>query len=603
MSASRARLPALGFLVLAAAVLPAALSDKARSPHQGGACSSGDSATCAAEAAAGRATTVQAETYLVQYQAELRQRASASPIAAPGDVDGTVVAEGIRQTFTDLLKVGNAIRAAFDAIRSAVPFFGDGKIAAGLAAFADGLLEAVIYILPSDVTGSSRFADFRQNWAQVTETIPGIVEGARAGIDLYKEEGDVSGLLKVCLDVVQSYAPFVLQLIPGEASVEVAKFLGAVEDAIEEYSEAVEIYVAGNISDAVTHIYAGVRMVISELVPEEWQSNEKILAAVAVLDTAIGNLTSIVLRLHARSVEAGACWKAHSPRERARPDRCPESHVYDGLHWCFPQGTVPPVQIKNANGICMRSRRGLGGLGYDQVEMAVCDRSDLKQQWFLDGQGGHLRSSGGKCLYVSERDAVGGDVLLRTCKDGKIGQDWEYSESDGSIRVKGGLCLDAAKYDDKAGRLQIYTCDAAKESQQWAVSSNDEQESSPALLDASAGRKKKAIFVMASCDETGAFTDQVGPWCYKGCPVGSEAAGGRCRTTCQGEYPASAPLMCGKSYKSLAAAFQVIAAGTFTMGKTTKAMKSSLGLAGGLSQTIDAMIELGIGAAHPKCDW
>lgn len=199
-------------------------------------------------------------------------------------------------------------------------------------------------------------------------------------------------------------------------------------------------------------------------------------------------------------------------------------------------------------------------------------------------------------------------MLMRPCKHGSKNQEWAYDEIEGLISIKGGnVCLDAAQYSTDGGEVQTLSCNASIENQLWGMSAEnadaDASDASPAsaLLDASISRKKPSAAVPATCDMNRDFTEQRGAWCYKDCPFGEEAAGTRCKTACMGEFPAKSPLMCGRSGTLLAAAFQEMAARTLMAGVSIGTLVPSVGLAAGLQGTLNSLIEMGLGFAHPQC--
>jgi hypothetical protein len=119
------------------------------------------------------------------------------------------------------------------------------------------------------------------------------------------------------------------------------------------------------------------------------------------------------------------------------------------------------------------------------------------------------------------------------------------------------------------------------------------------LLEIAVQRKQPKGAVPARCQKGSDFHEKRGAWCYKDCPVGSEAAGVRCKSSCIGAYPISSPLMCGRSPKTIQSAIAEM---------VTRTLKSGLDLiingAGGakaLGGTISSLVNAGKGFAHPKC--
>jgi len=117
--------------------------------------------------------------------------------------------------------------------------------------------------------------------------------------------------------------------------------------------------------------------------------------------------------------------------------------------------------------------------------------------------------------------------------------------------------------------------------------------------DAVAGKATHGA-VPALCHEGSDFHEKRGPWCYKDCPSGSEAAGARCKSMCTGAYPVTSPLMCGKSEGTIASAIAGMTAGTLKAGINIAMVIHESGVLG-LGATVIPLVEAGKGFAHPKC--
>lgn len=539
---------------------------------------------------------MQPETYLVQLQAGLKQRASASTSGLYSATAGSEIAAYIRGQLADLLNAANAIKTGFQAVRIAVPMFSNGNIIDGLGTLTSGVMDAVMLLLPSNLTESEAFLNFQQILGNVQDMRPDLVATVTGGINAYKEGGDISVLLQACRSVFEQFGPLLMQFLPSGATVELARYFGAVEDALEAVEDGLEALAEGNTSEAILQVYSGLKTALTELVPDQWHSSEEFAKAVDILDISVGSLTGVVLQVQQQLLQSSACWKGYLDRERSRPTQCPANHWFDGLHWCFPKGSSPPSQIKNVNGFCMTSRSGWVRIG--TVQMSTCDRTSSQQQWFLDNTTGHIKNIKGHCLAAASTRAEGSRVRLRACREGKPEQQWVSSKEEGSIKLKAGVCLYAANYARQGGSLETYPCDSASKHQQWTMSSAEPT----SLLDASVTWKKPAKASIASCDKRSAFNEQRGPWCYKACPAGTDAKGTRCRTKCTGDFPADAALLCGKSYKKLGLAIQDVTARVLKTGNfMAKKFWGSLGEPGSLTHTIDSLTELGLGFMHPTC--
>jgi len=444
--------------------------------------------------------------------------------------------------------------------------------------------------MPSDITESQQFAKLRTSWSTVSDALPGITATVSAGVSAFKEDGDVFALLRSTLTVFQEFGPSAIQHLADPAKVEVAKYLGALEDALGGFEEAMEVYSTGNATGSILEVYTGLRIAVGQLLPEELTSDENFTVIVSIIDSTMGDLSAIVLRVKQQLLQARVCWKVYTNREKARPEICPSNHWFDGQHWCYPEGSKAHVQIKSRNGICARSKRGWFG---SYVEMSECDVADLHQQWLFDNISGHVTTMHGRCL---EAGVEGSKVRVVACKSSNSKQEWEFVESEGSIRTKGGLCLHASEYTRVGAKVLSQVCDIASENQQWLMFTGQ-----TSLLDVTLARKTNTLALAATCNERTEFKEQVGSWCYKGCPAGTELAGTRCATMCSGEFPVSAPLICATSFRTLALALQAVASQTLTMHINARYIRSSTGLASGLHHTIDALVEMGLSLVYPPC--
>lgn len=177
-----------------------------------------------------------------------------------------------------------------------------------------------------------------QAWGELVQALPATVESLATGIRAFNEEGDISAFVRVCSAVIKELASLITLAVPEEVGVEVAKYMGALEDAVEGFDEAMEAFAAGNTTAAVSAVYSGIRSAASGLLPEGVQQDETFQAVAGALDTVFQDLSKTVLEYRKHLLESKVCWKGWAGRERKRPNQCPDHMFYDGKHWCRVRG-------------------------------------------------------------------------------------------------------------------------------------------------------------------------------------------------------------------------------------------------------------------------
>jgi len=149
---------------------------------------------------------------------------------------------------------------------------------------------------------------------------------------------------------------------------------------------------------------------------------------------------------------------------------------------------------------------------------------------------------------------------------------------------------------------------------QWRIksawSSQIFEEKSPegvSLLEQTVKQKGRPAGAMpARCDEASSFFEKRGAWCYEQCPEGYIASGSRCKALCSAAYPGDSDLMCGRQPGAVEAAIAKMVAETvrqvITISGLVAAMNSSgIFVAGGLTGTMQALIDMGKPFVHPIC--
>merc|ERR1712039_346782 len=149
-------------------------------------------------------------------------------------------------------------------------------------------------------------------------------------------------------------------------------------------------------------------------------------------------------------------------------------------------------------------------------------------------------------------------------------------------------------------RPKVCEPDYAWDGEQWCFFRDGE---TAALVETSLAKKRPKAALPALCASN---LEKRGSWCYDSCPVGYERIGSRCKSLCGESFPAESPLMCGRNQGELSAAIGQMVVGTVTQAITLSYLVVTLtenGLANAtvLSETMQALIDMGKPFAHPTC--
>jgi len=109
--------------------------------------------------------------------------------------------------------------------------------------------------------------------------------------------------------------------------------------------------------------------------------------------------------------------------------------------------------------------------------------------------------------------------------------------------------------------------------------------------------------IAPECEKDGDFPHQLGAWCFKPCPSGTELSENEhlCEPACVGQYPYSdpfAPLLCGKTQAAVQRAVKHM---------ISQSLQGALGMfTGGFSMatlpsTLTSLASVGKGFIHPQC--
>jgi len=245
------------------------------------------------------------------------------------------VASQIRAYLAQPSNVGAALAAGITAVRTVLPFFTEEhpRLAKGLLVLGTKLFDAVSMIIPPDVKVSAQFTELQVAWDESLESLPSD-ETLAQDVKEFQQNGDVGAFVRVCNTVLKNMGAVVTYFLPEPVDAEVAKFIGALEDAVQGFDEGMVEFTSGNTTSAVRTIYQGVRIAASLLLPAELQEDASFGAVAGALDVVFGNLSSIVLQYQQQLLKSKTCWKSLAPREHRRPDTCPTGTSYDGKAWC-----------------------------------------------------------------------------------------------------------------------------------------------------------------------------------------------------------------------------------------------------------------------------
>jgi hypothetical protein len=127
---------------------------------------------------------------------------------------------------------------------------------------------------------------------------------------------------------------------------------------------------------------------------------------------------------------------------------------------------------------------------------------------------------------------------------------------------------------------------------------------SPSLLSTgldSAARWKHQVngTIPARCDPSSKYLEKIGGWCYAECPLGYEADGGRCWTSCSGGVSAEWPLMCGRDMGVLMTAAVEMASAVLHAAFTAATLVEKIKLMGVNVETVAATVDMLIKLSKP----
>jgi len=395
--AEAARLAAALALV-SIAVLRTAVASEDR-PQAATMCASEDGASWCSSAESRAASFVQVSQDRARVSTELHRRAHKAA-SDSGAAASTQVSESIRGFLAVPANVGAALAAGVMAVRTSLPFFTGERpqLAKGFTHLGTKLFDAVSMIIPEETKQSKEFEDLEQAWDEMVQALPATMESLATGITTFNAEGDISAFVGVCTSVIKELATLITSAVPGEVSTEVAKYMGALEDALDGFDEAMEAFAAGNTTAAAAAVYSGIRSAASGLLPEGLRDDETFKAVAGALDIVFEDLSRSVLTFQQHLLQSAVCWKDWVGRDRKRPDQCPSHTHYDGKHWCIHGSTGSPSLLDTS--VTWKRPRGA-------VAPSCVDDSDfslLRGSWCYKDCSYGSEPSGTRCKSVCMGD-------------------------------------------------------------------------------------------------------------------------------------------------------------------------------------------------------
>lgn len=295
--------------------------------------------------------------------------------AVSNSVDGMEIADHMRSFLAVPANVGASLAAGVMAVRGALPFFTSEppQIAKGLTTLGTKVFDAVAMIVPQDTKQTQDFIDLEAAWDDFLQSLPSAAEDLVAGIRAFKEEADISALVRVCNTVIKELGALLTRRLPETVSAEIAKFVAALEDAVEGFDEAMAAFAAGNTTSAVEAVYAGIRSAAASLLPTDVQGEETFIVVVGALDSVFNDLSSTVLLYQQNLLQSSVCWRGVMGRERRRPDQCHPDTRFDGRNWC---SAATPPSLLEASAARKKRRTGAAPVCSEDT-----DFSEQKGSW------------------------------------------------------------------------------------------------------------------------------------------------------------------------------------------------------------------------------
>eukprot|EP00927_Polykrikos_kofoidii_P030890 TRINITY_DN26571_c0_g1_i1.p1 TRINITY_DN26571_c0_g1~~TRINITY_DN26571_c0_g1_i1.p1 ORF type:complete len:591 (+),score=70.19 TRINITY_DN26571_c0_g1_i1:105-1877(+) len=270
---------------------------------------------------------------------------SALIVADIENADALILAH-IRSLSTNPYKVAGVIREGIQAVLRATLHFVavPPRIYEGIVQLCEDLLVCVSSLLPPEQIESATFRRFRKAIQGLRETAESIISDIQRFID----EGSPPPLIRAIGGIIGQAAAIAVSFLPPQTSVEVSKYLNAVQEALETMGTSWDEFAKGNTVKGIEAVYWGLRSITDGLMPDSVKADGIYKAVIGTLDNIIGNLSKTVLSYERHIMESSVCWRFEKSRERERPTVCPTRYVWDGSAYCYPLLSLSLDEVTSA---------------------------------------------------------------------------------------------------------------------------------------------------------------------------------------------------------------------------------------------------------------
>uniref|UniRef100_A0A7S2I6U0 Ricin B lectin domain-containing protein n=1 Tax=Zooxanthella nutricula TaxID=1333877 RepID=A0A7S2I6U0_9DINO len=484
-------------------------------------------------------------------------------------------------------------------------------------------------LIPEHVRAAvEEFDDIRTVWNATFASLPSAVQSIRDDLEAFAATGASDRAVRAVNTFLLEASAIASRILPEEVGNEMARYLGAIGDVFDGVGDGIEAFGEGDAAAAIEAMYKGVKAAAVDLIPAELQNDETYGAIVAVLDGTVGSLSRHVLEYKNLMAQSSVCWKVFTGRERRRPRNCDAGYTWDGQQWCM-YGVESPLNIQSrSNNKYLNIWGGSKSSGANVLTWN--NPTSAHSQWVLHRQfdGTYtIENIHAHTFLCVQGSKVGANVAVtddprppsarwRLIPTG-IAATWNVQSVDSGLYLR-------LKKQWVVGNNVIAWSSAEGAESQWRIrdawggeaweepvaahppSPAPAQAARVALLNSAMSLKRPSGALPARCDDVAGFTEKRGGWCYGPCPAGYEGSGARCKATCGPEYPSDSDRMCGKTPGAIAAAVMGMITGVVRevvtiSGLVSEMEEKGIHAAGGLTGTMQALIDLGKPFAHPSC--
>eukprot|EP00928_Gymnodinium_smaydae_P080042 TRINITY_DN63842_c0_g1_i1.p1 TRINITY_DN63842_c0_g1~~TRINITY_DN63842_c0_g1_i1.p1 ORF type:complete len:647 (+),score=91.34 TRINITY_DN63842_c0_g1_i1:69-1943(+) len=287
------------------------------------------------------------------------------------------VATSMRTHLENPTNIASSLRCGLQAIFASIVHFSaeEPRIREGVSKLGEKLFTCVTDLVSADASGGlGDLVPIRRLWQGIFDDLEGSSESVFSDIARFVRDGETQPLLRAIGSIFGEASTMVSSVLPGEASVQIARYLGAVEDAFESVGASWDEFAKGNTIDGVAAVYAGLRRTTAGLLPASLKNDATISAVVGSLDVVVGDLSKTVLEYERRIMESNVCWRAEKSRERERPQLCPSGYHWDGRAFCYPTiGLLENAAVSKSLDSSVQQKGG----GYSPQLGAIPARCDM----------------------------------------------------------------------------------------------------------------------------------------------------------------------------------------------------------------------------------